>query len=124
MPTPVFPHTLTNGNMQDAKKHSVELEDPSISTELEGGYVYSRARHTRAPRRTWTSGFTYITTAEKLQLETFWNDVRGGSVIFQWRNPQTGTDFLVRFVEGPLRFNYVGNRSNQRWDVSFKVQEA
>jgi hypothetical protein len=118
-----FPHVLTTGEEQDSAKFSVEQEDPSMQTEMEGGYVVSRARHTRTPRRTWTSGFTYIKTAGKTELETFWTSVRGGSAIFQWRNPSDGLDYQVRF-KGPLKFTYVGRGTNQRWDVSFTVQEA
>jgi phage-related protein len=125
MPTPVFPHILTTGEEQDSKKFSQELEDPSMQSELEGGYVVSRARHTRAPRRTWSSGFTYIKQAGKAELEAFWNEVRGGSVIFQWRNPQDGQDYLVRFKGGSsLKFTYVGAGTNYRWDVGFTVEEA
>jgi hypothetical protein len=123
MPTPIFPHILTTGDEQDSKKFSVELEDPSLRTEMEGGYVVSRARFTRAPRRTWQSGFTFIKSPGKAELETFWTTVKGGSAIFQWRNPADGVDYLVRF-KGTLKFSYVGAGLNQRWDVTFTVEEA
>lgn len=124
MPTPVFPYILTySGKEQDASEFTVQQEDPAMRTEMEGGYVFTRARHTRVPRKTWTSSFKYIASNDKDELQTFWETVRGGSVIFQWRNPQDDQDYLVRFLE-PLNFKYVGIKNNQRWDVSFKVQEA
>src|SRR4051812_39783284 len=123
MTTPVFPYILSTGEEQDSKKFSVEFEDPAIRSDMEGGYVYSRARFTRQPRRTWTTGYTFIKQQGKVDIQTFWNTVRGGSVIFQWRNPQDGLDYLVRFVGGSLKFNYVGAGTNYRWDVSFSVEE-
>lgn len=123
MTTPVFPHILTSGEGQDAKKFGFDLEDPAIKSDMEGGYVFSRARFTRAPRRTWTSGFTYISAASKAQLVTFWTTVMGGSVIFQWKNPSDLVDYQVRFSD-PLKFTYVGAGTNQRWDVTFKVEEV
>ena len=123
MPTPIFPHVLTTGDEQDSKKFTVDLEDPAIRTEMEGGYVMSRPRFTRASRRTWQTGYTFIKTAGKTELETFWNTVRGGSLIFQWRNPADGLDYLVRF-KGGMKFTYVGVGTNQRWDVTFSVEEA
>jgi hypothetical protein len=123
MTTPVLPITLTGGEAQDAKKFGLEYEDPAIKADTEGGYVYSRARFTRAPRRTWSSGYTYIADVSRLQLEAFWTTVMGGSVIFQWRNPADGSDYLVRFAE-PIKLSYVGAGTNKRWDVSFKVEEA
>jgi hypothetical protein len=123
MPTPIFPSTLSTGPMQDSAKFSVEHEDPAIQSTMDGGYVVSRPRHTRRPRRTWMSGFTYIQDADKAQLETFWQTVMGGSLIFQWKNPHDLADYLVRF-KGPLKFTYVGKRANRRWDISFSVEEA
>jgi len=119
----VFPDTLVSGEEQDSSKFTVELEDPSISSPLEGGYVFSRARHTREPRRTWTSGFTHIQTAGKEQLEDFYKLVRGGSEIFQWKDPSTGEDVLVRF-QGTFKFQYRGRGTYERWDIAFTIQEA
>jgi phage-related protein len=123
MTTPIFPYVLSTGDEQDSANFTVEHEDPSIRSDMEGGYVYSRPRFTRTPRRTWTSGFTYIKPQGKSDLEAFWQTVKGGSDLFQWRNPSDGTDIIVRF-KGPLKFTYRGNGSNKRWDVQFTVEEV
>lgn len=122
MADPVFP-TLPSGNKLDSKKFDYELEDPSMTTEMEGGYVVSRARHTRTPRKTWRCGFTYIDNADRAVVENFWNQVRGRSVVFVWMNPQDNVEYRVRFKE-KMSFTYVGQGSNQRWDVSFSLEQA
>jgi len=126
MPNPTFP-TLSRG--QDSSLYSVELEDVSAATPMEGGYVVSRAKHTRAPRKTFTSGFTDITEADKALLDAFWTTVRGGSVIFDWIDPASANGgapvtYSVRFLGGPLKFDYRGHGPTKRYDVRFTVQQA
>lgn len=116
---PRFP-TLSTG--QDAKRFGVSFEDPSIKEKMEGGYVVSRARHTRTPRKKFTSGFTNITNDDKATLQAFWNQVRGGSVIFDWENPEDGLIYAVRFLK--MNFEYSGVGATRLWNVSFEVEEA
>ena len=120
MPNPVFP-TLSQG--QDSKQFSMVQEDPTLSSPVEGGYVITRARHTRTPRKTFTSGFTGIGAADKALLEAFLNTVRVGSVIFDWTNPEDSAVYQVRFTK-PVTFRYVGIRDTRLWDVQFEVQTA
>lgn len=120
MSNPNFP-TLTMG--EDSRFFSVEQEDPAIRTNMEGGYVSSRARHTRTPRKTFTSGLTNLTNADKATLEAFWDTVRGGSVIFNWTSPQNAVVYAVRFKE-PLRWKYTGKGPNQTWELQFTLEQA
>lgn len=121
MPNPVFP-TLTN--TEDSSFYNLELEDSSMKTEMEGGYVVTRSKHTRAARRTFTSGFTFLNTADKALLDTFYGStVKGGAVIFDWTDPVTTTVYQVRFLE-PMSFKYVGKGTNKLWNVTFKLQQA
>lgn len=121
MSNPVFP-TLSRG--QDSSLYSVELEDASLKTTMEGGYVVSRAKHTRPARKTFHSGFTFITDADRATLETFYGTtVRGGSVVFDWQDPPSLAIYQVRFV-GPLQFKYVGRGDTRRWDVTFALEQA
>ena len=116
-----FP-TLVEG--QDSAQYEVESEDPTIRTEMEGGYVLSRARHTRIPRKTYKTGFTHIGTADKALLDTFYDvTVKGGSSVFNWTDPVTLNVIIVRFV-GKLTFKYVGAGTNKRWNVAITLEQA
>jgi hypothetical protein len=120
MPNPVMPYA----DEQDSKHFSVSAEDVAIRSDVEGGYEITRARHTRTPRRAWTSGFTYLNETKKDALETFFFDtVKGGSVIFDWTNPNDQDVHAVRLIKLPT-FKYVGNGSNKRWDVTFEVRQV
>jgi len=120
MPNPVFP-VLSTGH--DSAKYSIELEDTGMQTELEGGYVASRARHTRRPRRTWSDGFTDISQADADLLQAFWDQV-STHTIFDWTNPADDTVTAVRFTPGTFSLRYAGVGANRRYSVEFKVQQA
>lgn len=123
MSDPVFPTlTFTNGG-EDSKLYRMQQEDPTLKTEMEGGYVVSRARHTRIPRKTFSTGYTGISDADKKILENFYAQVRGASMIFDWIDPVGGTVYKVRF-DGPIEFRYVGIGPTKLWDIQFKVVQA
>ena len=87
---------------QDSKKYRVELDDNTMSEELEGGYTVTRARTTRRARRTWNIGYTEITDADKIALENFFGQVLN-AVIFNWTNTENNVVYQARFV-GKLAF--------------------
>lgn len=121
MTNPVFP-TLSQG--QDSSLYSVETEDPSLKTPLEGGYVVSRAKHTRTPRKTFKTGFTMLKNTDKATLDAFYSgSARGGSVIFDWTDPASAVVYQVRFLE-KLSYRYTGVGTSQRWDVAFSLEQA
>lgn len=122
MPNPVFP-TLSQG--QDSKFYSVVRENVAMKTKMEGGYVVSRARHTRTPRRTFTTGFSNLTNADRASLESFWDTVRGGSVIFDWTDPVSNVAIPVRFAgDSGLTWKYEGVGYTRLWSVQFTLEEA
>lgn len=102
---------------QDSKYFKVSAEDPSIKTETEGGYVYSRPRHTRIPRKTWITGFTELDDASKVIFEAFWDTVRGGSDSFDWTEPVSQATKLVRFAGMP-DYKYVGINGVHLWNIT------
>lgn len=123
MTNPVFP-TLSTG--QDSSLYNMELEDPGMKTPIEGGYVVSRAKHTRIPRRIFKTGFTSITSTDRDTLVTFYGTVHGGSVIFDWADPASAggaTVYQVRFAD-KLNFKYTGHGTSQRWDVAISLEQA
>jgi phage-related protein len=112
-------------DLQDSAKYDVQQENPALGGKMEGGYVATRPRHTRRPRKTWTSGFTSLSQAQMTQMQDFFDSVRGGSVIFDWTNPATGAVVAVRFTtDTTMQFTYTGVGFNRRYDATFKVQEA
>jgi hypothetical protein len=117
---PVFP-TLTK--TQDSKFYGIELEDTGLKTPMDGGYVVSRARHTRRPRRTFRTGFTDLTPDDATLLENFYDLVRGSSVVFDWTDPITTSVWQVRFID-KLSFQYTGVGISKRWDVQFSLEQA
>lgn len=121
MANPVFPASLAP--LQDSKYYEVEQEDTSMRSKTEGGYVVSRARHTRTPRKTFSTGFTSISAAQFATLQGFFDSLTGG-VVFDWTDPATGALYSVRFAEGPLKSKYVGMGNNRRYDVSFQLVQV
>jgi hypothetical protein len=126
MPNPIYPNLSVK---PDSPLHNVEIEDPSMRSEMEGGYVVSRARHTRTPRNTWTIGYTSLRQADMQLLEDFYRLVRGGSVVFDWTDPETqmtgsvAKTYQVRF-KGTLKKQYKGAGALKMWDVTFNLEQA
>lgn len=123
MANPVFPTLVLAKGGQDSTQFSVKIEDVAIKTEMEGGYVVSRARHTRTPRKTFATGYKSISDADRTVLINFYNSVGGSSVIFDWTDPVDKIVWQVRF-DGEMSFKYVGIGVTKLWDVSFQVQQA
>jgi hypothetical protein len=123
MTNPVFPTLALTKGGQDSTQFSIKPEDVAIKSEIEGGYVTSRARHTRTPRKTFATGYKSISDADRQALVGFYNTVGGGSVIFDWTDPVDQITYQVRF-DGDLTFRYVGVGATKLWDVSFQLQQA
>ena len=120
MSTPEWPKLSRD---QDSQFYEVLLEDPSLKTTMEGGYVVSRAKHTRTPRRTFKTGYSGIGNADRALLEGFYDSVRGGAMIFNWRDPVSQLVWQVRFGD-KLALKYVGVGISQRWDVQITLEQA
>jgi hypothetical protein len=123
MTNPVFPTLALGKGGQDSTQYSIAIEDVAIKSEMEGGYVVSRARHTRTPRKTFTTGYKGITDADRTTLMNFYATVGGGAVIFDWTDPVNLTTWQVRF-DGDMTFRYSGIGPTKLWDVAFKLAQA
>lgn len=106
---------------QDAAKFGFEQEDVGIRSEMEGGYVLTRPRHTRKPRRTWTTGFSAISNADKLTFEQFIND-HGTYLAFNYTVPIGGEIVNCRLKSVP-KYKYLGWGDNPHWDIDDIVIE-
>lgn len=118
---------------QDVKFYDVDHEDPTLRSEFEGGYEATRPMHFRANyRRTFITGWTDMTSAEKEALESFYRLVNAGGSAFIWVNPwetylvpygENPGDTFVRFVDG-LSFTAKAYGGTIRWDCKIKIREV
>lgn len=106
----------TLGNKEDSSKFGFQMEDVGVRSPMEGGYVLTRPRHTRTPRRTWTTGFTDISNDEKLILEAFINE-HGTFKAFTYIVPVGSENVNARFKEMP-KFEFAGWPQNPRWNLN------
>lgn len=104
------------GLKEDSKYFGHTKEDKAILSDTDGGYVYSRPRHARNPRRTFSTGFTNLTQGQLNSLDAFF-DVRGCYMIFTYTIPTTGELVDVRF-ESPFTAKYMGVGGLHRYDVT------
>ena len=113
MATKVFPEELAK--LQDSQFFKVELEDKAIKGESEGGYIHARPRHTRRPRRTFTTGYTEISQVAKEQLFAFYDQV-GTFDKFVYTDPTSGSSHEVRF-DKPFSAKYKGIGKTALWTI-------
>lgn len=98
-------------------------EDPTVRTKTDGGYMVSRPKHTRAPRRTISTGFSDLSNTDKETLEDFYDTMSGGAGSFTYIHPTSGVEIYVRFAQ-PFTVTYAGVGEAQRWDVKdIKLEE-
>lgn len=117
----IFPARLAK--LQDSKFFSVEQEDNAIKSETDGGYVNARARSSRRPRKTFTTGYTDIAHADYLIAQQFYDEV-GTWKIFTYVDKTTGVTRRVRF-EKPIKWKYVGAGIAKIWtSESITLKEA
>jgi hypothetical protein len=117
-----FP-TLPSGSKPDSHQFTQTAEDPAMRTDIEGGYVVSRPKHTRTPRKNWGIAYQQLTAADKTALDAHWDAAHGGSLIFDWTNPENSVVYQVRFKD-PLTWRYVGIGPTKLWDCSFSLEQA
>lgn len=111
-----FPTVALDG-IEDSKYFSVSQADPVKRAEVDGGYTVTRPRYTRLPRKTWTTGFSDLTDAEKDSFATFWDLKMGGADSFTYLNPADAVTYTVRF-KGMPKIKYVGMASLRRWEIT------
>jgi hypothetical protein len=108
---------------QDSKYYKPEQEDPAIRNPIEGGYVATRPRFTRPPRKSFTTGFSDLLDSDRATLMVFWDTVMGGSNSFTWVDPITNNIYQVRFAE-QMDWRYSGVGATKRWDVTMKLEQV
>lgn len=102
--------------IEDSQYFEETSTDPTIRVETEGGYVITRKRFTRAPRKLITTGFTFISDAAKEMLASYYAMKGGGAEAIPYIHPISGVTLTMRFKE-PMKFKYVGIGPRRAWDV-------
>lgn len=104
-----------------------KLEDPSLQSKAENGFVISRAKFTRV-RETFTLQWKGLRTADYAALRNFWNNtIMGGSNSFTWTypaisgDPYAGREFEVRVIDGDKEFEHDGPNT---WTGTLIIQEV
>ncbi len=110
-------HNPVVGDFDDTMAH-----DPTIRSQSEGGYVTSRARFTRTPRK-WTVKYTWLTQANKDVVKAFEDARSGGADRFTWTNPEDDTAYTVRFL-GLVMYRAHPNTNFLWWMADFVLEEV
>ncbi|MGH7260625.1 MAG: hypothetical protein ACREI9_08075 [Nitrospiraceae bacterium] len=91
-----------------------------IRTDMESGYVQTRARTTSAPR-----GYAFkhesLTASEVATWLAFWNARKGGAESFNFTDPRTAAVIVCRFKMEKPRIKRTGPVS---YDVDVELEEA
>lgn len=98
-------------------------QDPTIRSQKEGGYISTRPRFTRAPKK-WKiayQGGNALSAADKATLQTFEGSVNVGAAMFVWTNPTNSTAYNVRLA-GPIIFK--PTTSTIYWEASFDLEQV
>ncbi|OQB75102.1 MAG: hypothetical protein BWX92_02796 [Deltaproteobacteria bacterium ADurb.Bin135] len=95
-------------------------QDPTIRTQLDGGYILTRARFTRIPKK-WKVKYGLLTPGDKATIEAFETTVQGGAGIFSWTSPAGLITYSVRFA-GPIMFTM--RESPNWWDAEFILEQV
>ena len=76
----------------------------TLRTPFEAGYVQTRARYTRVPRR-WELSWNYLSSTDYGSLRTHFEDtVVGGGDSFGWTHPKDASTHTVRYADDELTF--------------------
>jgi hypothetical protein len=119
---PTFPTLSTNPSVEGWGEEAAF--DPAIRNKVEAGYVASRPKFTRIPKK-WGGVYKSIPNADKNLIETFeFTEVYCGSTNFNWTNPLNSTVYDVRFL-GTIKYDLaVETEEGYRWDVTFTVEQV
>lgn len=118
---PAYP-TLTE--KPDSQSMVERFLNPGVRSEYEGGYIVSRARYTRAPRKMFGFSYKALGNTDKIALENFYRTVKGSADSFTWTHPFALTTHTVRFTDTALEFHWAGHGQRALWDVSLELEEV
>ena len=97
--------------------------DPTLRTEVDGGYTLTRPRTSRTPiPKTWHIKLNGLDDTDKLALETFEDTVQVGAAAFNYTNPKDLATYSVRF-KSQIVFKFSGS-DDQYWTAEFDIEQV
>ncbi|MFA5186608.1 MAG: hypothetical protein WC551_09050 [Patescibacteria group bacterium] len=119
-----FPTIYHHGTLAQTPyiEELVSALNPTVRTEVEAGYVASRARFTRTPRR-WQLRFDMTKTANRDTIIAFVTARGVGGESFTWVEPVASASVTVRFQSPPV-YTPVDGTNNTRWTIAMILEEV
>lgn len=118
-----FPSLSTNPQVERFGQKAAF--NPTIRSEAESGYVQTRPRFTRTPKK-WHVFYSGLSLTDKTSLESHEVSVKFGSDLFSWTNPTDSVSHNVRYA-APIDFNLESgfdNSGNHTWSAEFDLEEV
>jgi hypothetical protein len=94
--------------------------DPTIRARSEAGYLKTRARTTRVPKK-YKVTYSPLPLADKQTIEDFEDTVLIGADSFNWTDPTGGGVKVVRFAE-PVKYSALWHKN--WWKVEMTLEEV
>jgi hypothetical protein len=107
---------------EDARYYGIQLAENLIASNTEGGYELTRPRSTRKPRKTFTTGFSSLSTADYELFLEYYEEYQQFTNFF-WVDPSTLMPYTVRFVKPPT-IVYVGSGPLRLYNVEVTIKEV
>lgn len=95
--------------------------DSTVRSTKEGGYVQTRPRFTRSPRK-FHLVYGDLSNTDQAALESHEDGQKMGADSFSWTNPQTSVTYTVRYGEGGIKFGI--NEETQLNTAEFDLEEV
>lgn len=94
--------------------------DPVIRSPKEAGYVQTRPRFTRVPKKFHVT-YASMTDSDKSALESWEATVGYGANSDTWMHPKTSVSYTVRLT-GPIK--YALGETDSLWTFDFDLEEV
>lgn len=94
------------------------LQDPTLISDFENGAQITRSRYENVALK-FEFILSYLTSADKILLEDFQQEVSYRAGSFNWTSP-FGITYIVRFNQ---ILSFKQERANDHWNVAVKIAE-
>ena len=95
-------------------------QDPVIRSPKEAGYVQTRPRFTRVPKK-WHLSYAGMSSSDRTSIKSWESTSVYGANSDTWTNPADSTQYTVRLA-GPIRYKF--SVSDSYWSFEFDLEEV
>ncbi len=114
-----FP-VLSSPPLIESYEHTA-ASDPVIRSPQEAGYIQTRPRFTRVPKKWHISYPGTMTETDRTLMEAWEASVQYGAGSDSWTHPKTGTVYTVR-LGAPIKYKF--GISDEYWSFEFDLEEV